>query len=176
MNAQTKSPPIKRVPKAMASRSDADEKSLRIARILVPTDFSDESKSAIRYATRLAEQFGASIHLAYVIDSLGDLKDGEVVPWNATTADAILVMQRKLAALANEEIEELVPVYPHVVAGRAYEEIVSLARAFFCDLIVISTHGRPGVSHALMGSVAERVVRHAHCPVLVVRTHEHEFA
>jgi nucleotide-binding universal stress UspA family protein len=155
---------------------DPDAKSLRIARILVPTDFSDESKSAIRYATRLAEQVGASIHLAYVIDSLGELKDSEVVPWNATIEDASLVLQRKLAALANEEVEELVPVYSHVVAGHAYEEIVSLARAFFCDLIIISTHGRRGVNRAFIGSVAERVVRDAHCPVLVVRDHERDFA
>jgi len=92
-----------------------------------------------------------------------------VVPWNATLADATLVLQRKLAELANEEIEELVPVYPHVVAGQAFEQIVELARAYFCELIIISTHGRTGVSRALIGSVAERVVRHAHCPVLVVR-------
>ncbi|HEY0549131.1 MAG TPA: universal stress protein [Verrucomicrobiae bacterium] len=176
MNAQTKTPSVKIEPKAKALRSGPDENSLRIARILVPIDFSEGSKAAIRYATRLAEQFGASIHLAYVIDSLGDLKDGEVVPWNATTEDATLVLKRKIAELANEEIEELVPVYPHVVSGQAYEEIVSLARAFFCDLIIISTHGRTGVSRALIGSVAERVVRHAHCPVLVVRTHERDFA
>ena len=155
---------------------DPDARSLRIARILVPTDFSDESKGAIRYATRLAERFGASIHLAYVIDSLGDLKDSEVVPWNARIEDAILVLQRELAGLANEEIEELVPVYPHVVSGQPDEEIIALARAYFCDLIIISTHGRRGVSRALIGSVAERVVRHAHCPVLVVRTQERDFA
>jgi nucleotide-binding universal stress UspA family protein len=176
MNAQIKTPPVKNAPKAKAPRSEADDKALRIARILVPTDFSEGSKAAIRYATRLAEQFGASIHLAYVIDSLGDLKDAEVVPWHAKMEDATLVLKRKLAELANDEIEELVPVYPHVVPGHAFEEIVSLARAFFCDLIIISTHGRTGVSRALIGSVAERVVRHAHCPVLVVRTHERDFA
>src|SRR5687767_5055561 len=60
---------------------------LRVARILVPTDFSDESKAALRYATRLAEAFGASIHLAHVIGSLGELKDKEVVPWNAKPED-----------------------------------------------------------------------------------------
>ena len=150
--------------------------SLRIARILVPTDFSEESKAATRYATRLAEDFGASIHLAYVIDSLGELKDAEVVPWNANTDQATLVMQRKPGELANEEIEELVPAYPHVVSGRADEEIIALARAYFCDVIIISTHGRRGVSRALIGSVAERVVRHAHRPVLVARAHERDFA
>ena len=176
MNTKIESPPVRSTPKAAASSIQPDETSLRMARILVPTDFSEESKAAIRYATRLAERFGASIHLAYVIDSLGELKDAEVVPWSATTTDATLVLKRKLAELANDEIEELVPVYPHVVPGRAFEEIVSLARAFFCDLIVISTHGRTGMSRAIIGSVAERVVRHAHCPVLVVRTHERDFA
>jgi nucleotide-binding universal stress UspA family protein len=149
---------------------------LRIARILAPTDFSEESKTAIRYATRLAECFGASIHLAYVVESFPDLKDREVVPWNVNTDEATVVLKRKLGELANEEIEELVPVYAHVAFGSAYEEIISFARAYFCDLIIISTHGRTGISHALIGSVAERVVRHAHCPVLVVRTHERDFA
>jgi nucleotide-binding universal stress UspA family protein len=157
-----------------AAESDAD--SLRIARILVPTDFSEESKTAIRYATRLAECFGASIHLAYVVESFPDLKDREVVPCNVNADEATVVLKRKLGELANEEIEELVPVYPHVAFGRAYEEIIALARAYFCDLIIISTHGRTGVSHALIGSVAERVVRHAHCPVFVVRTHERDLA
>ncbi len=167
---------MQRASKTAAAGVEADAKSLRIARILVPTDFSEESKGAIRYATRLAETFGASIHLAYVIDSLGDLKGAEVVPWNADSAQVVVVMQCKLAELANEEIEELVPVYPHVASGQAVEGIIALARNSLCDLIIISTHGRKGVSHALVGSVAERVVRHAHCPVLVVRTHECDFA
>jgi nucleotide-binding universal stress UspA family protein len=175
MKAATTNLPVTRVGTGPVTRP-SDKSALRISRILVPTDFSDESKGAIRYATRLAERFGASIHLAYVIESLGDLKDSEIVPWNAKMEDATLVLQRKLAELANEEIEELVPVYPHVVAGHAFEEIVSLARALFCDLIIISTHGRKGVSHALIGSVAERVVRHAECPVLAVRAHERDFA
>ena len=176
MNAQAETTSTLAPTNAATEAFDPDAKSLCIARILVPTDFSDESKGAIRYATRLAERFGASIHLTYVIDSLGDLKDAEVVPWNAKIEDATLVLQRKLAALANEEVEELVPVYPHVVAGRPDEEIIALARAYFCDLIIISTHGRKGVSHVLIGSVAERVVRHAYCPVLVVRAHERDFA
>jgi nucleotide-binding universal stress UspA family protein len=155
---------------------DADERSLRIARILVPTDFSDESKAAIRYATRLAECFGASIHLAYVVESFPDLKSREIVPWNADTDGATVVLKRKLGQLANEEIEELVPVYPHVAYGHAPEEIIALARAYFCDLIIISTHGRTGVRHALIGSVAEHIVRHAHCPVLVVKRRERDFA
>ena len=176
MSSRTKAPPVQRASKRAAAGVDADAKSLRIARILVPTDFSEESKGAIRYATRLAETFGASIHLAYVIDSLGDLKDAEVVPWNADSAQATVVMQRKLAELANEQIGELVPVYPHVVASQAVKGIIALARSSSCDLITISTQGHTGVRRALIGSVAERVVRHAHCPVLVVRTQERDFA
>ncbi len=149
---------------------------LGIARILVPTDFSPESKVAVRYAVRFAEKFGATIHLAHVIDSVGDLKDADTIPWNATAAEACVIMQRRLAALAHDEIEELLPVYSHVVCGKAFEQVVELARAFFCDLIIISTHGRVGLSRPVMGSTAERIIRHAHCPVLVVRTHERDFA
>jgi len=175
MNAATKDRPATHAGKAPVTRP-TDKSALRIARILVPVDFSEECKPAIRYATRLAEKFGATIHLAHVIESLGQLKDAEVVPWNAKMEDASMALTRKLGELANEEIEELVPVYPHVVEGQPYEQIVKLARAYLCDLIVISTHGRTGVSHALIGSVAERVVRHAECPVLVVRAYERDFA
>ena len=176
MSSRNKAPPVQRASKRAAAGIDADAKSLRIARIFVQTDFSEEFKGAIRYAARRTETFGASIHLAYFIDSLGDLKDAEVMPWNADSAQATVVMQRKLAELANEQIGELVPVYPHVVASQAVKGIIALARSSSCDLIIISTHGRTGVSRALIGSVAERVVRHAHCPVLVVRTQERDFA
>jgi glycine betaine transporter len=75
----------------------------------------------------------------------------------------------KLQATAQQEIEELVPVYPEVRIGKAYNEIVAAAKVSCADLIVIATHGYTGLKHALLGSTAERVVRHAHCPVLVVR-------
>ena len=155
---------------------DQESLPLRIASILVPTDFSDESKNAVRYATRFAEQFGASIHLVYVIESMENARNTGLLSDQIDVAGATKVLQSKLAELANDEIEELVPVYPHVAVGRAFEEIVSLARTSSADLIIIATHGRTGMKHVLMGSVAERVVRHAACPVLVVRSNERDFA
>src|SRR6187455_1470964 len=97
MNAPAIAPPLLSGPNTVAPRAGAAGTLLRVARILVPTDFSEESKAALRYALRFAEGFGASIHLAYVIQSLTELKEAQVVPWNATSADATLVLQRKLA-------------------------------------------------------------------------------
>ena len=156
----------------MATHADP----LRLARIFVPIDFSDESGHAIRYATRMAAQFGASIHLAYVLDSLIDLKAAQLVPLAADLSEATVVLKRKLAALANDQIDESIPVYSHVRVGDPAKEIISLAHAFFTDLIIISTHGRKGFPRTLLGSVTEKVVRHAECPVLVVRAQEHDFA
>ena len=161
-------------PQFGAVDSAADALCLGIRRILVPTDFSGASKAAIRYATRFAGHFRAAIHLAYVLDSLSDLKDAELVPGDASAADATLMLQRKLVQLAAEEIGDMIPVFPHVLRGRPFEQIIELAPAYFCDLIIISTHGRTGMNRALLGSVAEQVVRHALCPVLVVRTPERD--
>jgi nucleotide-binding universal stress UspA family protein len=145
-------------------------------RILAPVDFSDPSRTALRYATRFAEQFGGTIDLIYVVESMGRLKDSRIISSGLNVEAAAAEVRGKLAALANEEIEELVPTFAHVASGKASEQIIELARSRGTDLIVISTHGRTGMKHVLLGSVAEAVLRTAPCPVLVVRQHERDFA
>lgn len=147
-----------------------------VRRILVPVDFSAATNPALRYATRFAESFGATVYPVYVIESIGALKEAQIIGERADMEAAKATMRAKLAELANEEIEELVPVFPDVEEGRPAEKIVALARKHRADLLIISTHGRTGLKHTLMGSVAEEVVRRAPCPVLVVRSHEQDFA
>jgi nucleotide-binding universal stress UspA family protein len=88
---------------------------------------------------------------------------------------ARLTPKRRLLSLANEEIEELVPVKADVRSGKTSREIADYAREISADLIVIATHGRTGLDRMLLGSTTELLVRYAPCPVLVVREREHEF-
>jgi nucleotide-binding universal stress UspA family protein len=164
--------PINRLAASDAAREQNSRPRLKV--IAVPIDFSPESKKALRYACRLAEQFGSVLRLIHVVEPapfLNDLPNVIVSRSDDEIAKEALV---KLQALAQDEIDELIPIYPQVRVGKPYYEIVSAAKVGGADLIVISTHGYTGLKHAFLGSTAERVVRHAQCPVLVVRDNEHE--
>ncbi len=148
---------------------------LAIKSILVPVDFSDPSKKALKYAAALAGQFGAKLSLLYVIEPLGTpdfmrsfplIMEGEEME---ETCKARLAKFAGQCAVKPKMVERMV-----VRRGRPFVEITDAARTLKADIIVISTHGYSGVTHAFMGSVTERVVRRATCPVLVVRENERE--
>ena len=141
----------------------------------MPTNFSKPSLKAVRYAVRFAEQTGATIHLVYVLESPAFIHDFETFPLAIPEVELVGFAQGKLLSVASAEIEELVPVKTNVLIGKPFREIVEFARRADIDLIVIATHGRAGLNRMLLGSTAELVVRHAPCPVLIVREHEHEF-
>ena len=142
-----------------------------IARILVPVDFSEHSRHALNYALDLGSIFDAELILVYVVESLGYPAD------LGYAQAAIPQIERELSARGRTELERMaretvgaaLPVRIHVPAGRPFVEIIRAAREFAADLIVIATHGHTGVEHILFGSTAEKVVRKAPCPVLVVR-------
>jgi nucleotide-binding universal stress UspA family protein len=149
----------------------------RLARILVPVDFSEFSSKALDYALAFADQFDARVVLLHVVEpavypesymlvatALDDLND-----------DLLRLAQQKLAELSKKRIGSRVASESLVRTGRAYSEIVAAARELNADLIILATHGYTGLKHVLLGSTAERVVRHAPCPVLTVRDPEHEF-
>src|SRR5829696_3185363 len=140
---------------------------LRLKVIVVPIDFSAESKKALRYACKLAEQFGAVLRLIHVVEPVPFLNDLTNVPLSRSDRDIAKEAFVKLQALAQDEIDELIPIYPEVRVGKPYREIVGAAKLLGVDLIVIATHGHTGLKHALLGSTAERVVQYAPCPVLV---------
>jgi nucleotide-binding universal stress UspA family protein len=149
--------------------------SRKLKRILVPTDFSEPSLKAVRYAVRLAEQSGATMHLLYVIERPALNHDFESFPLALPEAELTKLCKEKLLSVAGIEIEELIPISVQVRIGKPFREIVYAARETDADLIVIATQGHSGIKHVLLGSTTELVVRHAPCPVLVVREHEHEF-
>ncbi len=155
----------------------------RLKRILVPIDFSDCSLKALRYAVPLARQHEASITLLHVVNvptyyavDGGGFNYGAFQPdYTALEAELRALGEKRLSAMAAEEAAQHVPTDSVVRTGPPATEIVELAKSIPADVIVISTHGRTGLSHVVLGSVAEHVIRHAPCPVLVVREHEHEF-
>jgi len=148
---------------------------LRIKEILVPIDFSDCSKKALRYAIPLAKEHKASITLAYVVPAIS----GAFGEYGAFDAAAITKemregAERELATLIVDEVRGVVAADTLVRTGSPAQEIIAIAKKLPADMIVVSTHGRTGLKHALLGSVTERVVRHAPCPVLVVREQERD--
>jgi nucleotide-binding universal stress UspA family protein len=148
---------------------------MQIRRLLVATDFSPASLKAVQYGVSFAKQFGATVCLLHVVETAPFISDLANVPLAMSETEVARSAQKKLATLAEAEIEELVPVDTRVRVGKAFQEIVSAAKELNSDLIIIATHGYTGLKHAFLGSTAERVVRHAPCPVLVVREREHEF-
>jgi nucleotide-binding universal stress UspA family protein len=145
-------------------------------RILVTTDFSEAGDHAIAHAFRIAADHGAEVILLHVIETLVAPN-----PLYAHYYPADLVspeMRERLESEARQALLERVPKDEQLAGvpfrtalthGLPAEEIIRGAQDGQVDLIVISTHGRTGLKHLFMGSTAERVIRHAHCPVLVVR-------
>ena len=143
---------------------------MNIRHILAPTDFSDYSKKALSDALELARTFGAKLSLLHVLEPSPYL--GEFTP--PTMGEDLLgdLERQASAALARmlpEAQQATIEVTRAVVMGSSSLKIVETAEAEHVDLIVMATHGRTGLSHLLIGSVAERVVRTAPCPVLTIR-------
>jgi nucleotide-binding universal stress UspA family protein len=165
-------------PALPAARAESEKTALplfKIRRILVPIDFSPCSKKALQYAIPFAKQYDARLCLLYV--GQGYYVVPELLPTDLMSyklserADA----SAKLASFATEEIPATLAVDFLVRNGQPALEIADVAKEIGVDLIVISTHGYSGIKHVWFGSTAEQVVRHATCPVLVVREFEHDF-
>jgi len=156
--------------------TEATTAPFRLKKILVPIDFSGCSKKALRYAIPFAQLHQAEIILLYVTPS-STLVGGEygIVDVTALDADLRVNGEKRLREFAAEEIPPRLTAQTVVRTGSPTGEIVDLAAKLPADVIVISTHGYSGLKHVLLGSVAEHVVRHAPCPVLVVREKEREF-
>ncbi|MFM7101283.1 MAG: universal stress protein [Verrucomicrobiota bacterium] len=148
-----------------------------IRKILVPVDFSENGQKSIHYARAFAEQFEATLVLIHAIEPLAYPPDFAFVPLLPPDVEEKRAeeLQKQLDNLARN-LGGGVPVETVLRSGRPWQEIVDYARTAGIDLLVVTTHGYTGLKHALLGSVAEKIVRHAPCPVLVVRTEEHDFA
>jgi nucleotide-binding universal stress UspA family protein len=143
------------------------------ARILVPVDFSPTSESAIDHAQEVAARFDAPIELLHVVED--PIASGAWEPdASYLTIPELLDRfvedgERRLGDIKKRLTDAGITVETRVVTGAPARGIVHAAQEDGCDLIVMGTHGRTGLSHMLMGSVAERVIRTAVCPVLTVR-------
>lgn len=140
-------------------------------KILLATDFSDCSEAACDYALTLAKSFNSSLLLLHVINEPVDLR-GFYVPhisFEQLENEIASGASRMLDSFCEEKIKDFPKVEKKVVSGIPYEEINKIAKEQAVSLIVIGTHGRTGLDHLLFGSTAERVVRHAPCPVMTIR-------
>lgn len=142
-----------------------------IKKILVPVDFSDYSKDALKYAVQFAKQFNARLYIVYVVEPViypADFSMGQV---------AIPSLENDIKNRAEEEMESLVKSFVDpsiktekiIKTGKPFVEIIETAREVDADIIIMATHGHTGVEHLLFGSTAEKVVRKAPCPVLTLR-------
>ncbi|MBL7140043.1 MAG: universal stress protein [Planctomycetes bacterium] len=152
---------------------------IHLKRILVPTDFSEHSEHAAAYAAELARRFDVEVvHCLHVSDIPADLLATSGYYMTGPSEqfiDQVREESRKsLDEFAKKHLPDL-PVETVFLEGRPFVEIIRYAREKEIGLIVIATHGRTGIQHALFGSVAEKVVRKAPCPVLVVKAQEREF-
>ena len=149
---------------------------LSIKKILVPVDFSSLSKKAFKYALRLAQQFKTEMALIHVLEpAVPPTFDGLPIE-PPPPEEGSPVAEKNLRTLISSARTAGVPKVKSVFRrGLASHEIVEAAKDLDVDLIVIATHGYTGWKHFCIGSTAERVVRAAPCPVLVVREKEHEF-
>lgn len=150
---------------------------IALKRILVATDFSDASEAAVRYGRALAEAFGAALDVLHVMEDpfiFAPTSEGYLPPPHYFD---------ELEKAARDRLEQVIPPADRpklkaklaIKKGSPFVEIVRYAKDADIDLVVMGTHGRGPIAHMLMGSVAEKVVRKAPCPVLTVRHPEHEF-
>jgi nucleotide-binding universal stress UspA family protein len=146
---------------------------MHIRSILLPTDFSECAECALPYATQMARQAGARLVCLYVVEPLvppvGYAPMAEALPGVDVSEQLQQSAERELPRVAAREECAGLEVEELIVHGEAATEIVRVAAERDVDLIVISSHGRTGLGRMLFGSTAESVVRHAHCPVLVVK-------
>jgi nucleotide-binding universal stress UspA family protein len=147
---------------------------MQFRHILAPTDFSEYSKQAVACALELAKKFGAKLSVLHVVELPPYPVEGYVPP--SLTATFMEDLERE----ATQQLAQVVPgaesagveVARLVTVGSPYRKIIDTAEAEQVDLIVMATAGRTGFSHLIMGSIAERVVRTASCPVLTIRPNE----
>lgn len=142
-----------------------------ISRILVPSDFSECSAEALEYAMALAKPLRADLILVHVIEPFPyKLVEGMTFSDYGYGAQLTSQIQVLLDKISNQLLKEKLSVETHLISGTAFREITQLAEREGIDLIVMGTHGRTGINRLITGSVAEKVVRLAPCPVLTVRS------
>jgi universal stress protein A len=149
-----------------------------IKKILIPLDFSDHTDEIVSYGVQLARRFQAEVHLLHVIPNLDYFTPYE----SFLAAESLVSVQKDIETEVTKDLQavaqkiEGVPVKQAIHSGVAFLEIIDYVRTEGIDLIVMGTHGRGGIEHILIGSVAEKVVRKSPCPVLTIRPAGKQFS
>lgn len=150
---------------------------IKLSNILHPTDFSESSVHAQKYACAMAEHFGASLHLLHVIADPTTVVPGPMGGY--LPADYFHEIkehaENKLTEYPDKTWAQDKTIIRSITEGHAFVEILRYAKEQNMDMIIMGTHGHSGLTHMLMGSVAEKVVRKASCPVLTVHPEDHDF-
>ena len=139
-------------------------------KILYPVDFSDYAEEIMEYATTIASRFDSELHLIHIIPNLNYFTPYE----SFLTPENLVAVERNIESEVDKDFVKLVekitvPVKKVIRTGVTFLEIIDYIKEAGIDLVVMGTHGRSGIEHILIGSVAEKVVRKAPCPVLTVR-------
>ncbi len=150
---------------------------INLKRILMPTDFSDASAVAVDYACVLAERFDCELYLLHVLrDLVAEIPEpGLAFPLPEQFMQRMREEAESQLSSMRASMSTAAARYHEIRQGTPFVEIIRYARSREIDLIVMGTHGRSGLRHALLGSVAERVVRKAPCPVLTIHPDDHQF-
>src|SRR5262245_2821292 len=147
---------------------------IQLQNICVPVDFSDTSAAALTYAKALADAFGAKLHLLHVL--VNWIPDSEFPASPQLYAELERSARKQLDSQLTPDEKTQYKAKLEMVTGMSeFVEIIRYAKEYEIDLLVLGTHGRGPIAHMLLGSVAEKIVRKAPCPVLTVRHPEHEF-
>lgn len=152
---------------------------IKIEKVLFPTDFSEHSKHAFSYALSFAKEYGATLYMLHVVEDIQYLANAYMfdVPMMPSFADMEQNRLKEMQEFIEREVaDSSITIEKIIRHGRPFIEILHVAREENVDLVVIATHGRGGLEHALFGSVAEKVVRKAPCPVLSIRMPGHDFS
>ncbi len=152
---------------------------ISLKKIVVATDFGEAADAALSYGRELARSFNARLELVHVVENVltrGFGAEGYVASYPELQQEVEEAAERQLASMLSDEDRQMLGAKAVLLKSNSPAfTIVGYAKEQDADLIIMGTHGRGAVAHLLMGSVAERVVRTASCPVLTVRHPEHEF-
>jgi universal stress protein A len=146
-------------------------------KILCPVDFSEFTEDILSYGVGIAKKFDAELHLLHVIPNLNYFTPYE----SFLTPENLVVIERNIEGEVEKDFDKVVkkidmPVKKTIKTGVTFVEIIDYVKQEGIDLVVMGTHGRSGIEHILIGSVAEKVVRKSPCPVLTIRPKDKKFS
>ncbi|MDB6040260.1 MAG: Stress protein UspA-like protein [Verrucomicrobiales bacterium] len=161
-------------PEEQALPGTASESKISLKKVLVPVDFSDCSEKTVRYALAFAAGSKAEVVFVHIVEPYTPTPEMLMIDVASIESAAYQAAKKLLRRIVTQS-KLIAPCSSEIRIGKPWVEIIRLAKESGADLIVVSTHGRTGLAHVLLGSTAEQIVRHAGCPVLVVREKERDF-